>query len=71
MRRNTVTIVKYLLVGAIFCIAGPLTLRALFGGKDGDGVARMDHGARGLPEAPRDPRSSKGPSLSRVSTLFF
>ncbi|XP_046325822.1 putative polypeptide N-acetylgalactosaminyltransferase 10 [Haliotis rufescens] len=33
MRRNTVTLIKYILGGTIFFLVGPFTLRYLFGGK--------------------------------------
>ena len=52
MRRNTITILKYLVFAAVFLTLGPVTLRMIFGsnGEGADRPARV--GGQGMPEDP-------------------
>ena len=64
MRRNTITIIKYMLFAAIFFIVGPMGLKMLFGSKE-DGVEKMNQFGRGLPEDP-----DQSVKVKRVSHCF-
>ena len=55
MRRNTVRLLKYLIVACGFVLFGPMTLKYIFGNKNEDGGPREDfgyHAAQGMPEDP-------------------
>lgn len=55
MRRNTVRLLKYLIVACGFVLFGPMTLKYLFGNHHEDEGGQQDtghHGARGMPQAP-------------------
>ncbi len=57
MRRNTVTLLKYLLFAVVFMIFGPFLLRTMFGGQKQEIDALYpQQGGMGLPE---DPESMK------------
>lgn len=52
MRRNTVTVLKYLIVGSVIVLGGPLVLKKLFGS---DSPPDIYVDARNvMPKAPQD-----------------
>ncbi len=63
MRRNTVRLLKYLVFASVFVIAGPYTLRYLFGSNNSNDVDRdelVPHMAQGLPESPDVVKRNQG-----------
>ncbi len=63
MRRNTVRLLKYLVFASVFVIAGPYTLRYLFGSNNSNDVDQDDlvpHMAQGLPESPDVVKRNQG-----------
>ena len=51
MRRNTVTLLKYLVAAVIFLVTGPIALKFIFGGRQMRDIYVDD--PRGMPVAPR------------------
>ena len=54
MRRNTVTLLKYLVAAVIFLVTGPIALKFIFGGRQMRDIYVDD--PRGMPVAPRESR---------------
>ena len=55
MRRNTLRLLKYLVVAGAFVLFGPMTLRYLLGNQQDDGGLRevpVPRVAQGMPESP-------------------
>ena len=53
MRRNTITLFKYVVVAAFLLFFGPGLLRLLFGGRQSDGPDLFNEPPKGLPVEPR------------------